>query len=95
MSRSFRRTAMDGFGADSEKKEKKVWHRRMRARCHQAMHRALFLDAENALMPLDDEVSCAWCMSKDGKDWFLDNWPYKPFCRSRPHLRGGRREMRK
>ncbi len=95
MSRSFRRIAKGGFCADSEKKEKRGWHQKMRARCHQVVYHALFHDAEDALMPLDNEVSDVWGMNKDGKYCFLDDWSYKPFCRSLPNLRGVRREMRK
>ena len=96
MSRSFRRTPIGGWTTStSEKKEKKLWHQKMRARCNQVAFHALFHDAENALLPFDNEVSDVWGMSKDGKVPFLDEFSYQPFCRSRPKLRGGRREMRK
>ena len=94
MSRSFRHTPIIGR-ADSEKKDKKIWHRRMRARCRQIVHYALFLDAENALMPLNNDITNTWCMSKDGKFRFDPQQEEGWFPRKSSQLCGGRRWMRK
>ena len=68
MSRSRRKTPIcDWFGCRSEKDEKRVWHRRMRAMIRQ---RLLEPDFDAILLPLPNEVETVWCMSKDGKSWF-------------------------
>ncbi|HEX4212207.1 MAG TPA: hypothetical protein VIA06_02625 [Candidatus Dormibacteraeota bacterium] len=61
MSRSRRRTAYLGItGAPSEKRDKREWHRRMRAGERGALR-------HGRLLPLPREVSDPWAMAKDGK----------------------------
>lgn len=72
MSRSRRRTPIHANcgGEPSEKKDKKEWHSRMRAREREALHRG------DEVFPHEYEVSNPWTMQKDGKSrWeFDDEW---------------------
>ena len=64
MSRSFRHHPYLGnLMASSEKKDKAIWHRRLRARVRTAL-------GSGREMPLINEVSEIWDMSKDGKTRF-------------------------
>lgn len=70
MSRSRRRTPICGITtARSEKSDKRIWHRRARARIHVMLFRA----APDDIPHLDiREVSNPWSMAKDGRQWFGD-----------------------
>ncbi len=71
MSRSFRHAPVIGYGADSEKEDKRIWHQRLRARVRTAL-------ASDRIVPSAKEVSNRWEMSKDGK------WRFSP--REHPEL---------
>ena len=67
MSRSKRRTPVCGnAGARSEKQDKRLYNRRYRRVCKQALH----VNATRALLPLLREYSNVGAMDKDGKFWF-------------------------
>lgn len=64
MSRSYRHTSICGLAAaDSEKDDKRCWHRRFRRRNRQLVRQGV--------EPLPVRVlSNPWGMAKDGKHWF-------------------------
>ena len=67
MSRSRKKTPVcEHFfsNADSEKEDKRIWHRRMRAAILVRLHDA---DPDEVLLPHEREVSNVWGMAKDGK----------------------------
>ncbi len=67
MSRSYLRTPICGnffCGDCSEKADKRIWHRRMRAAILVRLHNA---DADEIVLPHEREVSNVWAMAKDGK----------------------------
>ena len=70
MSRSRKRTPIHGIADGSEKKDKKIWHSRMRAKEREAIHRG------DEVFPDEKEVSNPWSMAKDGKRYwaFDENW---------------------
>lgn len=51
----------------SEKEDKRLWHRRMRAAILVRLHNA---DPDEVILPHEREVSNVWCMAKDGKRRF-------------------------
>lgn len=64
MSRSKRSTPVCGrTSARSEKQDKRLYNRRYRHICKQALHS----DPERELLPLLREYSNIWAMGKDGK----------------------------
>ncbi|MBW3637192.1 MAG: hypothetical protein KY445_12135 [Armatimonadetes bacterium] len=68
MSRSVRKTPVMGWAAcKSEKRDKIIWHRRMRAMIRQRLYQE---NMDEILIPLDNEVGNVWAMGKDGKGWF-------------------------
>ena len=52
---------------DSEKEDKRIWHRRMRL---MSRHQLLEPDRDAVLIPLTNEVGNVWEMRKDGKTRF-------------------------
>ena len=67
MSRSHRRAPICGnffCGDRSEKADKRMWHRRMRAAILVRLHGA---DLDEVVLPHEREVSNVWAMAKDGK----------------------------
>lgn len=71
MSRSRRKTKIQSFAiADSESKDKKIWHGRMRA----AERDRLITDPESEPTH-QNEVSSVWSMAKDGKHYWVDMPP--------------------
>ena len=76
MSRSYKKTPIIGHtNAQSEKSDKKIWHRRFRHKTKDIL-RSLHNDPDmidNTVMPVEDDVSSLWSMSKDGKS-YLGNW---------------------
>ena len=70
MSRSRKRTPIHGIADGSEKKDKKIWHSRMRAKEREAIHRG------DEVFPKERDVSDPWTMAKDGKlRWeFDEDW---------------------
>lgn len=76
MSRSYKKVPVAGHtGADSEKRDKKIWHRRFRHKTKDIL-RSLHNDPDmidDIIMPVEDDVSSTWAMSKDGKS-YLGNW---------------------
>ena len=68
MSRSRRKTPVAyWFCCDSEKDDKRLWHRKMRAMIRQRLREP---DPDSILLPLDIEASNVWAMGKDGKARF-------------------------
>lgn len=76
MSRSYKKTPIIGHTtAQSEKSDKKMWHRRFRHKTRDIL-RSLHNDPDmidDTVMPVEDDVSSTWSMSKDGKS-YLGNW---------------------
>lgn len=76
MSRSYKKTPIIGHTtAQSEKSDKKIWHRRFRHKTKDIL-RSLHNDPDmidDTIMPVEDDVSSTWSMSKDGKS-YLGNW---------------------
>lgn len=76
MSRSYKKTPIIGHtNADSEKYDKKVWHRRFRHKTKDIL-RSMRNDPDmidDTIMPVESDVSNTWAMSKDGKS-YLGNW---------------------
>jgi hypothetical protein len=67
MGRSKRRTPVRGItSADSEKQDKRLYNRRYRRVCRQALHVA----PARELLPVLREYSNVGAMDKDGKFWF-------------------------
>lgn len=67
MSRSKKRTPVCGMtGAASEKQDKRLYNRRYRRVCKQAIN----ADPARAELPLLREYSNPGAMDKDGKMWF-------------------------
>lgn len=70
MARSYKKYAAGGNASSpSEKREKKFWHKKLRAKAAQKLNAKN--DAEEQIMPLEKEVSDPWMMSKDGKGIYL------------------------
>lgn len=70
MSRSHRKTPIYGFStAHSEKLDKRVWHKRMRA-CERGRLHYARCDPESHLSTEPKEVSNLWSMAKDGRQWW-------------------------
>ena len=68
MSRSYRHTPICGVCVcDSEKWDKKFWHRWMRAAIRTCLHN---VDADEVMLPHEHEVSDVWSFGKDGKQMF-------------------------
>jgi hypothetical protein len=65
MSRSRKRTPISGHAKDSEKDDKKLWHRKMRRKTKHAL-------AGDKEPPSVNEVSNPWNMGKDGKSYHPD-----------------------
>lgn len=77
MSRSKKKTPICGWtgGVDSEKEDKKIWHRQFRHKIKNIL-RGSHNDVdslEEVVMPVRNEVSNIASMSKDGKHYF-GNW---------------------
>lgn len=76
MSRSYKKTPIIGHtNADSEKLDKKIWHRRFRHKTKDIL-RSMHNDVDSmddVVMPVEDDVSNTWSMSKDGKH-YLGEW---------------------
>lgn len=89
MSRSYKKTPIIGHtGADSEKYDKKIWHKRFRHKTKD-MIRSMRNDPDmidDTVMPVEDDVSSTWSMSKDGKH-YLGEWLKKNVERIR-HIMG-------
>ncbi len=67
MSHSRKKTPVCGnfvCGNYSEKEDKRLWHRWMRAAILICLHDA---DPDDVLLPHEREVSNVWAMAKDGK----------------------------
>ena len=68
MSRSVRKTPVTGWAAcDSEKRDKIIWHGRMRALMRKRLSQA---ETDEILIPLDSEAGNICEMGKDGKGRF-------------------------
>ena len=76
MSRSKKKIAITGFTtARSEKQDKRIINRSLR----RTTRRLLNSDgAEDAILPIPDEVMDVWSMRKDGKCWHKEE--KKPDC---------------
>lgn len=74
MSRSLRKTTIYGVTTcESEKVDKKIWHRRWRSKEHARLACATMEALESHLTLLEDQVSSSWDMGKDGRRY----WPIK------------------
>lgn len=72
MSRSRRKTPIVGCTTSrSERQDKKVWHKRWRARERTALTSTKVDDLDAYLPLLEKQVSNVWDMGKDGKQY----WP--------------------
>lgn len=70
MSRSRKKTPIHGIAiCVSEKKDKRMWHGRMRSR-----ERDRLINDPEGITTHDRDVSDPWVMSKDGKSY----WPNYP-----------------
>lgn len=69
MSRSYRKTPIFGHTtAHSEADDKRLWHKRWRARQRNQLATA---GPESEVLPIHRHaVSSTWVMAKDGKSWF-------------------------
>lgn len=68
MSRSRKKTPVCGLAyCDSEKEDKRIWHRRMRAAVLVRLHNA---DPDEVLLPHEHEIGELWNLGKDGKHRF-------------------------
>lgn len=89
MSRSYKKVPVIGHtGADSEKSDKKIWHRRFRHKTKDIL-RSMHNDTDaidDVVMPVEGDVSNTWSMSKDGKH-YLGQWLKKNVDRIR-HIMG-------
>jgi len=85
MSRSYKKTPIIGHTkSESEKSDKKFWHRRFRHKTKDIL-RSMHNDIDSideTVMPVEDDVSSLWSMSKDGKT-YLGNWLKKNMNRIR------------
>lgn len=75
MSRSRRKNPIISITTcQSERQDKKVWHKRWRARERTALTSTHPEDLENYLTLLEKQVSNVWSMGKDGKQyWAIDS----------------------
>lgn len=68
MSRSRRKSPCSGITcSDSEKDDKRIWHRRYRHACKQAI---AIEGVELEFLPHFRNLSDVWSMDKDGKVWW-------------------------
>lgn len=72
MSRSYKKVPIFGIADQSEKYDKKKWHRAFRKKTKDIIHQTHFdLDElENTIFPIKEDVSNPWSMSKDGKQYW-------------------------
>lgn len=69
MSRSFKKTPITGYSlAESEKRDKKIWHGRARAIERDRLKYSV-LSEEDHLSTADKEAGSVWDMAKDGKQY--------------------------
>ena len=68
MSRSYRKSPCSGITcADSEKDDKRTWHRRFHHACKQSIRlEGVYLE----ILPHFRELSDPWSFAKDGRCWF-------------------------
>ncbi len=72
MSRSRKHTPISGNAGDSEKDDKRILHGKLRTRLRAAIKRMLLeQSSEEYFAPKYDEVYNVWCMSKDGKGYWI------------------------
>lgn len=78
MSRSRRRTPICGLTtARSEADDKRIWHKRARARIRMLIHRA---GADDTPVLDQREVSNPWSMAKDGRQRLEPGTPWFDKC---------------
>lgn len=78
MSRSYKKVPIFGIAGESEKYDKKKWHRSFRKKSKDIIHHSHFdlEELDNTIFPIEKEVSNPWSMSKDGKHyWNPSNIP--------------------
>lgn len=75
MSRSRKKTPITSITTCcSERKDKKIWHKRLRSRERTALTSVHHKDWDNYLPVLEKQVSNVWSMGKDGKHyWAIDS----------------------
>lgn len=78
MSRSVKKTPAGGITtSDSEKYDKKKWHKRLRQKTKQMLTSTRYDESEmsDAILPEVHDVSDPWNMSKDGKSYYGEERP--------------------
>lgn len=77
MSRSKRKNLIVGIAGRSEKKDKKLWHKKWRTKTRQALKLENYEEVDS----LSDErtVSNPWSMSKDGKHYIGNHKNHNDF----------------
>lgn len=72
MSRSNKKIPIVGHAGDSEKQDKKRWHRSFRKKSKDAINKSHYdLDTlHDTIFPTRKDVSNPWSMSKDGKHYW-------------------------
>ena len=71
MSRSRRKTPVFGIAtAKSEKRDKKIWHSRLRSRVRTGLAAVPLEQLDGYIAPVRNAVGSVWSMSKDGKRYF-------------------------
>ena len=71
VSRSMRKTPITGITTcRSEKEDKRMWHRRWRARQRTTLHSAGLEDVEYSLASSVRQYSNVWDMGKDGRQYW-------------------------
>jgi hypothetical protein len=92
MSRSKRHTPIMGHScAESEKKDKILWHKKWRRKERQNIQKTKKGDLEGHRTILFTEVSDPWSMDKDGKSYFP---PEKQVKRAKEFLDGLHKNVR-
>lgn len=73
MSRSVKKNPIAGITmSESEKHDKKEWHKRLRQKTRQMLSQTRYDgdELESVVLPDVHDVSDTWAMSKDGKTYF-------------------------
>ncbi|MBK2124927.1 hypothetical protein [Fangia hongkongensis] len=70
MSNSYRKTPIIGHTmCESEKQDKKLWHKKWRAKEKININMACKVDVDSYLSIQANQVSSVWLMGKDGKQY--------------------------
>lgn len=91
MSRSFRHTPCYGHGGGSEKQDKRIYNRSLRARVRQML--IVEPDFDGVVLPEVRDVSNPWSMAKDGKSYRVSLARITDTLAKVTRLRDGRRRQ--